>query len=66
MLFITLFLALIALYCAGMWGWLAWIGVADRRRLDRDDLIELERQTFHLGLCLILCLGFLGLIGGAH
>jgi hypothetical protein len=48
-------LIVIALYCGGMWLYLA----AHSIRTAED----VETQTFHLGLCLILCLGFLYLGG---
>ena len=49
-------LALAAGYCALTWVVLAVISF----RTGRD----VERETFHLGLCFILALGFLGLIYG--
>ncbi|AIT81229.1 hypothetical protein [Novosphingobium pentaromativorans] len=59
-------LILAAVYCGGMWAWIAYIAVKDRARFMADELIEFERQTFHLGLCFILAIGFLGLITGAR
>lgn len=49
-------LALAAGYCALMWLVLAVISF----RTGRD----VETETFHLGLCFLLALGFLGLIFG--
>lgn len=63
---IIIILLLIALYCGGMWTWIARVTIRDRRLMNRDDLIELERQTFHLGLCLVLAIGFIGLTAGAR
>ena len=65
-LIIIALLLIVSLYCGGMWLWMAWIMLDDRGRLSRADLIEFERQTFHLGLCFILAIGFLGLITGAR
>jgi hypothetical protein len=62
---ITVLLAASAVYCGGMWLWLCGVSIAKRRELGFDMLVEFERQTFHLGLCFILSIGFLGLIGGA-
>jgi hypothetical protein len=47
-------LALAATYCGAMWLVLAVVSF----RTGRD----VERETFHLGLCFILAVGFLGLI----
>lgn len=60
MIVIIAALALTALYCGGMWGFLAFLTFRDGTNY--------ERETFHLGLCFILAIGFLGLIlraGGA-
>jgi hypothetical protein len=62
MFIVQAILALSALYCGGVWGWLCFLGIKHRRVLTPDQQTEMERQTFHLGLCLILALGFLGLI----
>lgn len=73
---ICILLALVALYCFGMWGYIAyrnWKQVRAFKQAYRDRRIELsaklsaqldtsERYTFHLGLCGIIALGFLGLI----
>lgn len=69
--FICIALGVIALYCLGMWLFLA-VGtyrlLAALRKaglpLDnhRTRLDAIARNTFHLGLCGILALGFLGLI----
>jgi hypothetical protein len=47
-------LALAAVWSGGMWLYLAFHGY----RYGAD----VERETFHLGLCFVLALGFLGLI----
>ena len=47
-------LVLSALYCMGMWGYLGYLSFRDQK--------DYERETFHLGLCFILAIGFLGLI----
>ncbi|AOR77214.1 hypothetical protein [Novosphingobium resinovorum] len=59
-------LLLAALYSGGMWLWIVVVMIQDRARLSRADLIEFERQAFHLGICFILALGFAGLIMGAR
>lgn len=53
-----------AAYSGIMWLWLAGLSTIPRSRYNIETLIEFERQTFHLGLCFILCLGFLGLGAG--
>lgn len=50
---IALILTVIAIYCAVMYGYLGYRAI--RYREDR------ELETFHLGLCFILAIGFLGL-----
>ena len=54
-------LALTAVYCGGMWLFLAYRGwqLRDTRTQVADGI---ELVTFHLGLCFILAAGFLGLI----
>lgn len=52
----SLFLS--ALYCGGMWLVLA---VQSWRTG-----VDFERETFHLGLCFILSIGFAGLILGGR
>lgn len=54
---IQIALALVAIYCGTMWLVLAVVSF----RTGRD----VETETFHLGLCFILAIGFLGLIFGA-
>jgi hypothetical protein len=54
MLLLEIACAVAALYSGGMWLYLA------RHSLKRG--ADVEVQTFHLGLCLILALGFLGLM----
>jgi len=61
--FVEILLALAAAYSAGMWLWLAGLSVTKRHLYTPDQLVEVEHQTFHLGLCFILSLGFL-LVGG--
>lgn len=64
MILIQILLALSALYCGGMWLFLA-IRAWPRREVFRYDTAarqELQSHTFHLGLCFILAAGFLGLI----
>lgn len=63
---ITILLALSALYCGAMWLWLAGLSIVRRSQYDQATLIEFERETFHLGLCFILSIGFLGLLGGVR
>lgn len=54
MAFIEIMLALSALYCACMYAFLGFLTFRDR--------VNYENETFHLGLCFILAIGFLGLI----
>lgn len=54
MAFIKIMLALSAIYCAGMYSFLAILTFRNRE--------DYENETFHLGLCFILAIGFLGLI----
>lgn len=54
MTIIKIALVVVALYCAGMWLFLAAYSIKTKQ--------SLETETFHLGLCLILALGFLGLL----
>lgn len=63
---IQILLAISAAYFGGMWLWMAGLSVFRRAQYDFPTLIEIERQTFHLGLCFILSAGFLGLIAGAN
>lgn len=49
-------------YSGVMWLWLAINGMKQRSRLTYEQLVEIERETFHLGLCFILSIGFLGLL----
>lgn len=56
MTIIEILLRLAAVYCGGMWLFLAYHAM----RTGED----VETQTFHLGLCFILAVGFLGMIGG--
>lgn len=51
---ILILLGLSALYCGGMWLFLAVVSIRNRQNL--------ENETFHLGLCFILSVGFLGLL----
>ena len=60
---ICILLGLAALYGGGMWVWM-FIALT---RLGRENVPERDRAaielfTFHLGLCFIIALGFLGVI----
>jgi hypothetical protein len=62
-------LALSAAYCGGAWLWVAvrfWRVKDIVRRADNAAEIrrDVQAATFHLGLCFILALGFLGLLLG--
>lgn len=63
---IEILLALAACYCGGMYLFLAVTSFRYRAGYKvRPELADqIERYTFHLGLCFILALGFLGVIGG--
>lgn len=63
MLVIKTLLALTAIYCGGTWLWLSTGALRDRLGLTFERQDAIERYTFHLGLCFILAVGFLGLIG---
>jgi len=54
MTIIEILLALSAVYCAGMWLYLAVQSLKTR--------INYETETFHLGLCCVISAGFLGLL----
>jgi hypothetical protein len=56
MTIIRVLLILTAVYCGGMWLYLAQFSIRNK--------VDVEVETFHLGLCFILVLGFLGLILG--
>lgn len=58
MTLIIILLAVAAAYCGGMW--LYCLMQFLRGRIQASE--EIEQHTFHLGLCLILASGFLGLI----
>ena len=51
---IQIALVVAALWCGGMWLFLARHGLKTG--------VDVETETFHLGLCFVLALGFLGLI----
>jgi hypothetical protein len=57
MTLIAIALLLSALYCGGM-----WLYVARETMMGRYDAMTAETHTFYLGLCFILALGFLGLM----
>lgn len=59
MLLILTLLTLVALYCGGMWLWRSYNALTEA---DPAVLTWIEKHTFHLGLCFILAIGFLGLI----
>jgi hypothetical protein len=52
---ISILLVLVAIYCGGSWLFLAF------RSFRHNE--NWEPETFHLGLCFILAIGFLGLMG---
>lgn len=57
---IAVILALVVIYCFGMW---IFAAVQHYRHSFTDAAEEIiERYTFHLGLCGIIAIGFLGLI----
>lgn len=57
-------LSVVALYCGGMWLVCLAQVLKHGAALSDFDRGEIEQHSFHLGLCFILALGFLGLIGG--
>ena len=60
MTIIMVMLTVIAAYCFGMWLRLAYHGMT--QNLLTTELESIEQQTFHLGLCGVLALGFVGLM----
>lgn len=66
MTLIIIALVVSAIYSGGMYLWCfaAYARNLPAFRLDRDASEAMERHTFHLGLCFILSVGFLGLILG--
>lgn len=59
---IEILLGLVALYCGGMWLWMALVTWTRRRSLDPAVAERIAEQTFRLGLCFVLAVGFLGVI----
>lgn len=59
MMLIEMLLTSAALYCGGMW--LVHFGLWARYGFGQV-APETEANTFHLGLCFILAVGFLGLL----
>ena len=59
---ITVILILAAIYSGGAWLWLFMSFVHNRHTISAEAFELMERNTFHLGVCCILSLGFLGLI----
>ena len=66
MTIIVALLAVAAAYSGGMWLFTAVQSFRAREAYEtRPDLADrIELYTFHLGLCFILALGFIGLIVG--
>jgi len=64
LLSIVVLLSLAAIYCGTMWLCLAISFWPHRHALQNspETRYELQQQTFHLGLCFILTIGFLGII----
>lgn len=64
MLLIIAALALTALYTGGTWLVSLVTFLRNREAFAADDHAnwQLETHTFHLGLCFVLAIGFLGLI----
>ena len=61
---IEVLLGLSALYCGG--SWLRYVFLSLRKIYGDDWQDRMERYTFHLGLCFLLAIGFLGLMQGAR
>jgi amino acid permease len=58
---VKILLAAAALYGGVMWLFVAWVSFRTKSATpEQNDRIE--RYTFHLGLCCIVALGFLGLL----
>lgn len=62
---IEVLLALAALYCGAAWAYIVGSALMLQRRGAEYDQVQVENDTFHLGLCFILSIGFLGLMLGA-
>jgi hypothetical protein len=64
MILITLMLTIAAAYTGGSWLWMAYQAYAGRASLRNDESLRREVQdfTYHLGVCFILAVGFLGLL----
>jgi hypothetical protein len=63
MIALGVLLALVALYCGGAWLFVAWSFWRVRKKVVSADIRrDVQTNTFHLGLCFILALGFLGLL----
>jgi hypothetical protein len=63
---IEILLGLSALYSGGAYLWVYAAALRNRASLTPETADAIERSTFHLGLCFILALGFLGLIAGGR
>ena len=63
---IQILLGLSALYSGGMYLWVYAQALRVKSLLTPEQTDAIERNTFHLGLCFILSLGFLGLIAGGR
>lgn len=62
MLLIKILLAIAATYSGGMYA-VQFVGIIRHYKAFQPGAAEaMERHTFHLGLCFILAVGFLGLI----
>ena len=60
MAIIPILLALVALYCGGMWLFVFAQSLRGGLHISPE---MAEEHSFHLGLCFILAIGFLGLLG---
>lgn len=60
-IFCTIALAVSAVYCGGMWLWLAVI-TGFNRAGDEGQRRAVATDTFHLGLCFVISVGFLGVL----
>lgn len=60
---IKLALIFAAAYCGGMWLYTAFVWRrAGNVLTTREARQDVERYTFHLGLCFIIAIGFLGVM----
>lgn len=62
---IRILLSLSAIYSGLMYLYCAGVMMLRRGTMSQQECCDLSTYSFHLALCFILALGFLGMMGGA-